>query len=110
MLAKENVLELIYDSLEEINASRSSELKIALQPDTRLLGEGGLLDSLDVVELIVKLEEQLTLRLNRHVMLLDEQLLSEENSPLCSVASLAAFLQNNFFDSSQAPNRKNNGA
>jgi len=93
MLTKVNMIDLIYDGLKELNAGRAPEFAIPLRVDTKLLGKEGLLDSLEVVELIVKLEDELTLFLNHQVRLLDEQLLSQEN-PLRDVATLAAFLEN----------------
>ncbi|HEY2914369.1 MAG TPA: hypothetical protein VGK21_13485 [Candidatus Angelobacter sp.] len=93
MLARVNILDLIYGGLKELNAGRPAEHEIPLQPDTRLLDREGLLDSLEVVELIVNLEDELTLCLNRQINLLNEQLLSQEN-PLRDVATLAAFLEN----------------
>jgi hypothetical protein len=49
------------------------------------------------VELVVKLEDELTLQLNRQVRLTHEQLLSEAK-PLRNVESLAAFLESTFFN------------
>ena len=95
MLTKGNIIDLIYDGLKELNAGRAPENEIPLQTDTRLLDREGLLDSLEVVELIVKLEDGLTLCLNHQVRLLSEQLLSQEN-PLHDVATLAAFVENTF--------------
>ena len=95
MLTKVNVIDLIYDGLKELNAGRAAELEIPLREDVKLLDREGFLDSLEVVELIVKLEDELTLCLNRQINLLNEQLLSQEN-PLRDVATLAAFLENTF--------------
>src|SRR5216683_1040607 len=92
MLTKDNMIDLIYDGLRELNAWRAAEHEILLRPDTKLLDKEGLLGSLEVVELIVMLETELTQRLNRNIRLLDEQLLSQQN-PLRDIASLAAFLE-----------------
>ena len=86
--------DLIYDGLKELNAGRAAEHEIPLRIDTKLLDRDGL-GSLEIVELVVKLEDELTLRLNRQVRLTHEQLLSEDN-PLQDVESLAAFLENTF--------------
>ncbi len=94
MLAKVNITDLIYDGLKELNAGRAAEHEIPLRPDTKLLDRDGL-GSLEVVELVVKLEDELTLRLNRQVRLTHEQLVSEGN-PLRDVESLAAFLENTY--------------
>lgn len=96
MLTKVNITDLIYDGLKELNAGRTPEHKIPLRTDTKLLGSEGL-GSLEVVELVVKLEDELTLQLNRQVKLTHEQLLSEAK-PLRDVESLAAFLESTFFN------------
>lgn len=95
MLTKVNITDLIYDGLKELNAGRAAEYEIPLRTDTKLLDRDGL-GSLEVVELVVKLEDELTLRLNRQVRLTHEQLVSEGN-PLRDVESLAAFLENTFY-------------
>lgn len=95
MLTKVNITDLIYDGLKELNAGRAAEHEIPLRTDTKLLDRDGL-GSLEVVELVVKLEDELTLRLNRQVRLTHEQLVSEGN-PLRDVESLAAFLENTFY-------------
>lgn len=96
MLATENAINLIYASLEEINSSRPPDAKIPLNHDTKLLGDDGLLDSLDVVEVVVSLERQLSRQLGRKVVLLDEEIVTHDSSPLQDVTSLAEFLSQMF--------------
>lgn len=62
-----------------------------LGPDTELFGEGGLLDSVGLVSLVVAVEEQLADELGLEVGLADERALSQRSSPYRTVGTLAAY-------------------
>jgi acyl carrier protein len=93
MLAdKQTILGIIYTCLEEINAGRAAEARLKLAPETRLLGSGGELDSLEVVNLIVGLEALLAERLHCAVVLVDESTFGGSNHPFRDVESLATYI------------------
>ena len=71
-LTEEQALELIYVSLGDINAERVDVAPVRLIPETKLIGSGRDLDSLEIVNLIVGLETRLAERLKRSVVLVNE--------------------------------------
>lgn len=91
-LAKQEVLQIIYTCLGEINSERSSDAQLRLAPETRLLGSGAQLDSLEVVNLIVSLESHLADRLECPIVLVGEDTFSGDEHPFRDVDALAAYI------------------
>jgi len=71
-VTKDDALKLIYATLDDISAERGESSAIPLAPETRLIGSGRDLDSLEIVNLIVGLEMRLAERLGRSVVLVNE--------------------------------------
>jgi hypothetical protein len=91
-LTREDSLELIYGCLREINAERLPRSPVQLTSETRVLGSGAELDSLEVVNLIVRLEGLLAHRFSRPVVLVDQGAFEDDGHPFENVATLASFI------------------
>lgn len=91
-----NLRQIIYDqiakSIESINDERVDKQTIVLSPETRLFGDGGELDSLELVSLVVDLEQELSDILNLELSLTDEAAMSHEISPFSSVGNLIDYI------------------
>lgn len=85
-------LKLVYSCLGEINSERTYDCRLKEAPDTGLLGSPGALDSLELVNLVVRLEGLLADRLDRAVVLVDDYAFSEGHEPFRTVESLASYL------------------
>jgi acyl carrier protein len=83
---------LIVTMLRELDEQGVIDLD-GVQPDgdTELFGQGGLLDSVGLVSLVVAVEEGLADELDIHVGLADERAMSQRHSPYRTVSSLAAY-------------------
>ena len=55
---RERILRLVYESIDEVNRQFAQPQRLAKTPDTRLLGDGGQLDSLGFVNLVAAIEER----------------------------------------------------
>jgi acyl carrier protein len=71
-LHKDEALELIYACLREVSSERVDMAPVKLAPETRLLGEGQDLDSLEIITLIASLEMRLAEALSKPVVLVNE--------------------------------------
>ena len=65
---------------------------IVLDTDTKLMGSGGIFDSLDLVNFIVEIEEALEEELNIELTLADEKAMSRRTSPFMSIETLASYI------------------
>jgi len=86
------ISEAVYACIDQVNRMLPHEARLAKDPSTVLVGEGGVLDSLALINLLVNLEEALRSRLGLECAVLDEALLSDLEGPYRSVGQLAAWI------------------
>ena len=86
------ILEAIYSAIDEINNQLPTAQQLAKQEDTIILGEGGTLDSLGTIQLLVAIEEHIATSVGGNVDLMDGNLLSLQDGSLQSIGSLTHFI------------------
>jgi D-alanine--poly(phosphoribitol) ligase subunit 2 len=86
------VEEILFELIGEMNELRPEDQKIAKERSTQLFGEDGALDSLEVVNLIVALEQKIQSDLGFAITLADEKAMSMKNSPFRTLASLSDYI------------------
>lgn len=79
---------LIIESVQMLAEDFELEALKSPSADTPLYGEGGLLDSMALVNLIADVEEALSEKFDLSIALADEKAMSAKKSPYRSVASL----------------------
>lgn len=89
----ENVLQLVYAAIDEVNAQATDGVVIEKTPDTRLLGGKSGIDSLTFVNLIVALEEQIQNSLGKSVVLVNEGTMLLREHPFRTVGTLASHVE-----------------
>lgn len=90
---KDELVAVIVEALTEIAEDTGRELPGELGAETRLYGQGGLLDSQGMVLLTIAVEEKIADRFGKDVVLTDERAMSRAVSPFAQVRRLAAFAQ-----------------
>lgn len=76
-----------------ISAFNATEpVQIPDTPDTVLLGEGGIVDSLGLVRLVLTVERQIEQDTGTALSLTDERAMSQRTSPFRSVGALTAYI------------------
>tara|TARA_B110001469_G_scaffold116057_1_gene121008 strand:+ start:107 stop:400 length:294 start_codon:yes stop_codon:yes gene_type:complete len=86
------VLAVIYECIDEVNRMLPTRSKLTKTVETVLAGDGGALDSLSLINLLVSLEEALKLKFGIEYFLLDESLLSDPTGPYRSVSHLSKWI------------------
>lgn len=89
----ETGLDIIYNAIDQLNDQSDDGEKIIKQPETRLFGGDGGIDSLDLVNLVVAIEHHIEDTTGSSVVLVDESTMAMENNPFHSVATLATHLE-----------------
>ena len=93
MTTKGQILELIYESMDEIRDMIDDEVdNFKKEPSTPLYGQDSVLDSMATVGLIVAIEEKANEKLNKTITLANEKAVSAKNSPFKTVNSLANYI------------------
>lgn len=79
---------------DAINSTLSDAgIDTKLSDDLKLLGSEGVLDSIDLVNLLSELEEQVEDKLGKEITILNEKAFSSKNSPFSTVGVLKEYLQ-----------------
>ena len=84
---------LILAQAAELNEQLPHKIPLEEGEAAPLFGEGGVLDSIALVTLIVAIEQALEDELEVVLTLADEKAMSQQHSPFRTVGSLAAYIQ-----------------
>ncbi len=87
-----DIVREIYRALERANALRPPDDQIACAEESALYGVAGALDSLGLVALILDVEEAISERVGRLVVLADEKAMAQSRSPFRNVRSFADYV------------------
>ena len=90
MSNKAKIEELIIEVLHIVNENREEPFSIV--KDMKLIGSEGVLDSMDLVNLAVELEEKLSDELDIDVTIASEKAFSKKKSPFYNIESLSSFI------------------
>lgn len=92
MSTRDTVTKMIFECIERLNRERPDNDKIPVSLETLLLSEGGSVDSLELVSLVVDLEEAVSESFSCGISLTDDEAMSREDSPFASVRSLLDYV------------------
>lgn len=90
MLPHKEVVEIISNAVADIRPPGADEAPIT--EETRLVGRGGILDSLGLVNLVVGVEEEINSRYGLTLSLADDRAMSQNRSPFGTVGRLAEYV------------------
>lgn len=88
----EQIIQIVYHAIENLNMERASDNKVPVAMDTLLLAEEGLVDSLELVSLVVDVETAIGDIFKCEVSLTDDEAMSRDESPFHSIASLCNYI------------------
>lgn len=90
-MMKESISKFVIARLEMFCEDNAIEYN-SLDNNTRLMGSGGLFDSLDLVNFIVEIEEGLEEDFDLSITLTDERAMSKRTSPFLNTETLTNFI------------------
>lgn len=90
----ERIENIIIESLKEYNQELESLELNNPTNKTRLYGEKSVLDSMGLVYLITDIEEKISDKFSKNIVLADEKAMSQKTSPFRDVESLTKYIQN----------------
>ena len=92
MVAAERAKSIVLDALEALNEDKATDEQITFADDLILMGSDSILDSLDLINLIVFLEERLNDMTDKPVQLAIDPASFEGNHPFQTTATLIEFI------------------
>jgi len=90
---KEIVLRFIYEAIDETNEMLEEEQRIIKDPKTKLYGAGAHLDSIELVNLIVSVEQKIEEFYQKEVTLADERIMQMTYNPFSTISSFATYIE-----------------
>jgi D-alanine--poly(phosphoribitol) ligase subunit 2 len=88
----DDLLGLVYACVDDLNKQLPPEARLSRTAQTVLVGTGGVLDSLSLINFLVSVEEAVAARFGTEVPLLGDPQLGDESGPFHTLSSLAALL------------------
>ena len=88
-------LNLIFSSVKNLNKQQPPESKLKNKKNELLIAEKSNLDSLGLVTLLIMIEDKIKKDLNKKIVLVNDKLISVENTPFKTIDSLARWLVKN---------------
>jgi hypothetical protein len=92
LLTQENVLEIIFRALRNLNEEFDDFNKIEIGENTPLFGPNAIIDSLALVSVIVDVEGDVSTALGRTISLTDDRAMNQEISPFDNVQTLLKYV------------------
>lgn len=90
---QQEIENIIKEALAELNEELEDKNLNEITKDTKLYGNNGVLDSLALVSFITDLEERISDKFSKNIVLADEKAMSQRTSPFRNVESLSAYIQ-----------------
>ena len=94
MTARNKILKGIYVAIDEVNEQLPEDQNLEKSLETVLLGSSGKLESINLVNLLVAIEENIEETFGIPISITDERAVSEKNSPFRTVETLCNFMLN----------------
>jgi acyl carrier protein len=91
-MEKEEILQVVIETIDKFADYNGLEIDGAISPNQRLIGSGGLFDSMGLVNFIVDLEEVLEEKYDIGFSLQDERAMSRSHSPFLNPEELTKFI------------------
>lgn len=92
MINNEKVLQVVLESIDELNAQLPKEDKFKKSIDTALFGNGGSIDSLGLISLVTTLEQKIEDNFGISTTLLEDIAALENDNPFRSIKALTNYL------------------
>ena len=89
---KEKILEVVYNSTDELNHQLGKEDKLVKSLDTRLFGGDSKLDSLGLVNILVIIEQNIEDEFDVSITMADEKAMSQKRSPFLTIETLVDYI------------------
>ncbi len=89
-LSRDQAVTAIYEAIDELNPQLDG-ITLERSEETILFGDGAALDSLNLVNLVMMVEQNIMMETGEEVLLASEAAMSRKRSPYRSVKALAEY-------------------
>ena len=90
---QEKIEKIIIDTLKELNEELENDAFLNPNSKTKLYGGDGAMDSLALVSFIADLEDKISDKFEKDIILADEKAMSAKTSPFRNIESLTSYIK-----------------
>lgn len=90
---QEKIEKIIIETLKELNEELENEAFLNPNSKTKLYGGNGAMDSLALVSFIADLEDKISDKFEKDIILADEKAMSAKTSPFRNIESLTSYIK-----------------
>ena len=90
---KNEIQNLVINAANELNNLLDNKLLTDRGSDCELYGQSGMLDSIALVTLIVKIEEKIEAKFDTPIILANEKAMSQKRSPFLTIGTLSTYIE-----------------
>ena len=91
-MSDNSILAKVYDAVDLIN-NQNEGLIIGKSPKTVLFGNGGILDSLGLVNFVIAIEQNIEDDCGLKIIIANERAMSQKHSPFRTIGSLVDYIE-----------------
>ncbi|MES1147349.1 MAG: acyl carrier protein [bacterium] len=91
---RHTALKIVTDAVTELNESLEDKIDLSNGEETPIYGAHGVIDSLDLVTLILMIEDEAKFTFGKIISITDDKAMSSVRSPFRTVGSLTDYLTN----------------
>ncbi len=92
MSNQERIVRAVYRAVDELNKQLPKGVHVEKSLDAELYGKTGKLESIDVVNFIMEVEDQIREEFGVSVTIADDRAMSQQNSPFLTLGTLSEYL------------------
>lgn len=89
---QEKLTQAIYQAVDELNGQLPKGVRVAKSLEAPLYGPGGNLESIDLVNLIIEVEEKVNEAFGVSITIADDRAVSAQNSPFLTLGALQDYV------------------
>lgn len=94
MPERERIVSAIYEAVDELNKQLPRGIQLEKSVDAPLYGKGGKLESIDLVNFIMEVEDKMRDEFGVSLTIADERAMSQQKSPFLTMGTLADYVAN----------------
>lgn len=87
------IFEIVIDTINEFNEESDNKIDISSGRESKLFGSNSAVDSLELVNLIVEIEENISEKFNKNITITSEKAMSRYTSPFKNVGTITDYIE-----------------
>jgi acyl carrier protein len=89
----DKIFQIVINTINEFNETLDNKIDISSGRESVLFGGNSLVDSLELVNLIVELEENISEKFNKNITITSEKAMSRVTSPFKNVGTITDYIE-----------------